>query len=436
MNDDSSITSNIPLTAPECYYDTGRKSYWVKDDDDIWIEVNGSDALKEFYASGYSKKKMVKGMTEAEDGLRQVRMSRNIVFAGPVAGNDAGMKESETGKYLVTRGMSLPNPVEGSWETIAKLGLRLFGPDQWEYVLGWSSNAVRTLHNKEPRWGQLLALAGPASCGKSFWQNRVVTPLLGGRTARPLQYMMGQTSFNEDIIQAEHLLLEDESVKTDHKGRQAFGAHIKSFTVNNSQRFHPKGRSAYVMVTKHFMTLSVNDEPHNLAILPPLDESITDKIMLIKCLAAITDEWPGKGNLAEFEKQIAAEIGAFTHYLLKVHKIVENKQHIRFGISAFQNVDLVEAINGLSAAAELDYLIDACYANDDQRLKGKCIRKSASEIQSDLERHPDTSRRAANMLRWQSACGTYLAELSRQMSKKYIGGSIHARPRIWTIMWS
>jgi hypothetical protein len=80
---------------------------------------------------------------------------------------------------------------------------------------------------------------GRTTAGKSLFQN-LLTLILGGRTAKPYQYMMGATSFNADLFEAEHLAMEDEHASTDIRTRRHFGSQLKNVTVNDSQRCHGK----------------------------------------------------------------------------------------------------------------------------------------------------------------------------------------------------
>src|SRR5258708_40122450 len=94
--------------------------------------------------------------------------------------------------------------------------------------------------------------------------------------------MAGLTHFNKDLFAAEHLMIEDEVASTAIKHRRHFATRIKDFTVNEVQSCHAKGRDAISLRPFWRLTISLNDEPENLLILPPIDESLEDKIMLLK----------------------------------------------------------------------------------------------------------------------------------------------------------
>lgn len=430
-----SVMDSLPRAKLEAYFDPSRGKYWMQISNGTWTASSKEDTLYALERLGYNTKPHKgKSFSEADDELARIRMERSISFAGPVAGNMAGIRKLASGEqYLVTSSPTLPTPTPGNWDHIRTLGERLFGAEAFEYVLGWSANAVRSLHTNRCRRGQLLVLAGPAQCGKSFWQNRVISPLLGGRVARPIQYMLGQTSFNEDIIKSEHLMMEDESSKTDIRSRRHLGTNIKNFTVNVTQRVHPKGRDAFVVESSHYMSMSLNDESENLAILPLFDDSIEDKIMLIHCRPAINAEWPGQVSQTYLEDAVLAEMGAFTHYLLHEHVIRAEIADYRFGVRAYHDKDLLVAINALSPEEELAVYIEQCYqalAKDKKPLVMNSI-----DIQTQLEQHPDLGLRAKRLLPHSTSCGVYLERLHKRYPALYVKPNPRDRPRKWTINW-
>lgn len=433
-----SIVDKLPLPEPEIYYDAPHRQYWLKDEENAWYQANEAAAIQELDGIGYSAKpEKGKKYSEADIKLAELRKTNHITYAGAVAGNKAGVLSTDAGRVLITRGPRLATPVKGDWSAIWQLGTRLLGEKQFVYMLGWCQNAVRGVMGlgEEVKPGQLLVLAGPAGCGKSFWQNRVITPLLGGRCAKPVQFMSGTTTFNSDLIASEHLMLEDESFKTDLKSRRGFSAAIKNFTVNPTQRAHGKGQNAVSVPSRHWLSMSLNDEPENLAVLPPLEQSINDKLMLFKCEQAINNEWPGdKTACTELQKTVLTQIPAFMFHLVFEYDVPKVLENTRYGIDRYHHPEIVERINCQSPEAQLEYLIDACY---DQKAKEKGVLEAKQEeIQLTLMSNPTLQQMAGRLLSWPTATGTYLSKLADQNPDKFIKPSKHQKPhRLWKIRW-
>jgi hypothetical protein len=134
----------------------------------------------------------------------------------------------------------------------------------------------------ERRKGQAIFLCGQHDCGKSFLQNYIITPLLGGRVALPYKYLNGDTQFNSELFAAEHLCLDDDVPFTDSKARRRFGTYIKSVTASDCTPCFTKYRTPVTLSPFWRLTVSTNDEPENLMIIPVLDESLIDKVMLFE----------------------------------------------------------------------------------------------------------------------------------------------------------
>ena len=54
-----------------------------------------------------------------------------------------------------------------------------------DLLFGWLKIAHESLRTGKLRVGQALAFAGPRECGKSLLQNHIITPIVGGRSAKP-----------------------------------------------------------------------------------------------------------------------------------------------------------------------------------------------------------------------------------------------------------
>src|SRR5262249_54541304 len=120
------------------------------------------------------------------------------------------------------------------------------------------------------------------NCGKSLVQAHILTPLLGGRVENPYQYMVGDTSFNSELAGAGHLMLEDESPAKDMATRRRLGTYVKKFAANKQSKTHGKGKEGLTLSPFQRLSVSVNDDPEHLEVLPPIDETLSDKIFLLK----------------------------------------------------------------------------------------------------------------------------------------------------------
>lgn len=428
------------MTAPSdalprlsAYYDVARKTYYITNRTGDFIEVTETALRRHLRASGINPE-CARGqlVSELDEALNNFQLDSAVHYAGPLAGCSKGVHESCGTRILVTSSPRLIEPVPGGFPMLAKLLENLFTDevtDQQPYILAWLKIAIEALRAGVIRPGQVLAMAGPANCGKSLLQN-IITLLLGGRSAKPFRYMSGKTPFNSDLFAAEHLMIEDESASTDIRIRRELGARIKDLTVCEVQSCHAKGRPALSLRPFWRVSISLNDEPENLMILPPMDETLADKMHLLKVhkreMPMRTDTADGR---SKFWTAITAELPAFVHHLLN-WEIPEHIRDDRFGVKEFHHPDLLSAIDDLAPETRLLSLIDAVLFAD-AGPGNRAVELTAEEIESRLV-NSGMAYEARRLLSWSTACGVYLSRLSVKYPKRFEHQRTKSN-RVWLI---
>jgi hypothetical protein len=152
-------------------------------------------------------------------------------------------------------------------------------------------------------------------------------------------------------------MISDEVPKTDITSRRMLGTHIKDFAGNDGQRFHGKHANARGLKPFWRMSMSVNDEIENLSMLPVLEGSVLDKVMVFKtgrpnCLPTCDRERD------PFRLEIKSQLPAFIASLLD-HQIPENLEGGRFGITNYINLEISGALEEISHETQLYDLMEA-----------------------------------------------------------------------------
>ena len=415
----------------EAYYDPTRKSYWLADDRGEFIEVNETSLERHLRKAGFEGKGEDELVSAIDEKIIRIQECADVLYAGPLAGHPVGVQEMCGQRILVTRAPRVLKPLEGECPTIEGLITALLDDpvhDQISILMGWLKIGYEALSNWKLRHGQALAMAGPRDCGKSLLQN-LITEMLGGRSAKPYRYMCGATDFNGDLFGAEHLMIEDEVAFTDIRARRAFGARIKDFTVNTVQSCHAKNRQALSVKPLWRLTITLNDEPENLLILPPIDESLEDKIILFK---AYKRPLPMQTSTLEgyqrFMARLLAEVPAFLHLLVN-YQIPERLKSERFGVTHFHHPELLASLSEMSPEMRLLGVIDAHLGEGD----GPAGRWTGTA--SELERMLYESKgahEARRLLDWNNATGTYLGRLAKKMPHRVSQERTNSS-RIWHI---
>ena len=132
----------------------------------------------------------------------------------------------------------------------------------------------------------------------------------------------------------------------------------KNITVNDWQRCHAKNRVAISLAPFWRLTVAVNDEPENLMVLPPIDESIEDKIIILR---ASRFQMPMPTATIEqrkaFWQKLVDELPAFLAFLFQ-WEIPSKLVSARFDVTHFHHPDILQAIDNLAPESRLLRLID------------------------------------------------------------------------------
>ncbi|MDR0727379.1 MAG: hypothetical protein LBF26_00565 [Puniceicoccales bacterium] len=263
------------------YYDNKNKEFLVRNNQGIWIRQNDSQLSLHLKNARFGVDRTRNELLSAfeKEKLRIIKEC-GVEYAGPLAGYREGFY-GEKG-WLITQSPNLFFPESGKWDTLNSVLAAIFEDNfrQLDYIHGWLKISLEALYAGRYFPRQALVFAGERGCGKSLFQN-IITALLGGRCAKPYASMSGE-KFNGELFGAEHLMIEDEVPHVDMRARKAFGNKIKQFTSSEMQRCNCKHREAVMLSPRWHLTISLNDEPEDLGVLPPIDSGIADKIMLFK----------------------------------------------------------------------------------------------------------------------------------------------------------
>lgn len=420
-----------PTDGESDYYDAERKEYLVRNSEGTWLSYNESQYKRFLRSRGLSAKPPEGATLSRQDtAILATQDTRSLVYAGSLAGWRAGVHMAPVGRILVTKGPRLIVPTPGDWPRLETFLQSLLqdDPAQFPILMSWLKIAFEALSSFTFRPGQVLAIAGPRNCGKSLFQ-KILTELLGARFARPYAFMAGRTEFNKDLFAAEHLVVEDDVPSTRLEDRRNFGAHIKEITANEGQRLHAKHRDALVLSVFWRLTITVNDEPENLMILPPIDESLADKIILLRARqATLPCETESSEGRARCWQLLSAELPAFAA-ALQNWQIPEDLRSHRYGVRHFHHPHILQILADLAPESKLAEILDAA-------LFASAAASPWSGTAAELERYllssNDYGGETRRLLTFNTACSVYLGRLAIRLPDRYIRQHTREGNR-WTI---
>ncbi|MEK7953991.1 hypothetical protein [Luteolibacter soli] len=403
------------------YFEPYSSRYLVRNATGRWLPLLESGYKRHLRARGLkSKPDEGDALSDIDAAILDVQDHRDISHYGPICGKNAGLLEANGQRILVTEDLRLPEPAAGSWANLRAVleGLLQRGEEEATGRLqvatfhGWIRSSVKALRAGELQQQQALALCGPPRCGKSFLQG-IITHMLGGRGAKAERYFSGRTPFNADLYAAEHLMLEDEHCSTRIENRLKLGSSLKQHTVSTYLgSLHAKGRNAVNLPGWWRVSITLNDDPEAMMVLPPLDQHIADKIIILR---ASVFQWPmpmeSTSDRTGFHARIVSEIPAYLHWLL--HEWQAPREVIdphRYNVATFHHPELAEALHCFSPEAELHELLQLAYA--DAALHRRSVEATAAEIEAAV-RYRDPAR-ADRLFSFRNACSTYLGRLVKK----------------------
>lgn len=325
------------------YFDS--KNYW-ECNAGVWRSLGRTDALLAIKSRGVSDK-TPKGATlsDAERVLRHVQSDGRIEAAGPLINYAPGAVELGGRKFLNTVNLHPVVPatteitldLEVDCPFINKFLRKLFGNESaFQHFLAWLRRAYYNVRHHKALFGQTLFFCGPVNNGKTLLTIRIIAPLLGGKYSDPTDYFFGRTSFSEDLFSGALLLINDSAPARDEKERIKFGSMIKQFVVNPSHTYHPKfcPRTTVHWVGRICCTL--NDDPTSVSILPDLNDSSADKVMIFGT-HPFDGDWP-----TDVEILIEKELPKFAAYLEAYQPPPEVLSNDRMGVKAWHDKRILE----------------------------------------------------------------------------------------------
>lgn len=364
-------TSNTNYDALEIPFEVyhlakGDKYFW-KDDAGRFQGHGVEDFRRLLRLNGISGKNADGELTSAHDHLIQrVQSKHGVDVAMPLAGYGAGLREMNGVRLLVTVPPKLPQPQAGDYPALGRLLSELAGVGkddhgdvQLKTLTLWLARAWRSIAEDRTLSGHCLILAGPRSASKTMFQERIITAILGGRKAKAALVLVKDKDFTADLASSEHLYLADELVSKDYRARMNLAEKIKSFVANRGQSVHPKGVDQMTLDPRWRLSISLNDEPDRLAMLPPLDDAdIADKVILLRChpVTRPSDDLEQE----RWIKQLIEEIPAFLHdaIAMQVPDELRELDGVRFGLRSFLHPGLMADMNANESESTAMAVID------------------------------------------------------------------------------
>jgi hypothetical protein len=375
LSQDASLRTEVEKTE-RWYYDQSAKVYWVRmsdAEDAEWVSLSEKHFALHIQVHGVQDRvNPLTSMNLIDEEILRTTMQRRVSYAGALAGWKRGVVKFNGTRALITRSPDMIKPVDGDTPILdAVMSTVLCGQeedgtviDQRESFFAWWKHALASLYDGRPRNGLAMAIAGEKNCGKTLVKN-IVKMSFGGAEALPYRWMIGEDNFNRTLSESPLWTVDDAAASTKGEDRGELGAQIKQIVANSALSFRGMHQEAVTLNPFRRLFFCLNIEPDRLLVLPPMDDDIDDKIMLLKAYKGklpMPTRTPAEQDA--FWGAMMAELPAWIGRLLSA-SFGEHEEG-RFGVRPYHHPHIMQELSNVGAEMSvLDWIDRAAKSKDD-----------------------------------------------------------------------
>ena len=342
-------------------------AYHMPAPDGRWLELNSPNIRAALLADGIEGKRPKDApLSDLDRLLLFIRERRSVDLPlHALAGYFSGCHVIGGRRVLVRTSPTIikAEASPGGWPTWAAFLTALLGEQRWR-LLAWVMMGYQSPVSGSRDRAPVCILIGPAGGGKSRIQNFLLTPAFGGRQANPTEWLFGEDRFNSDLSTAEHLAVKEIPAVMKGDVRAHFKERIKMLAVNDTFRVAAKFAEAANLDPFWRLSITANDTPDALRMLPALSNDISDKVLLFRTTAApLPMPTNTTAERIAFRETLAAELPALLYDLTETDDLRNQHPHLfggRFGLREYADPELAARLREDAPEMELWDLIERC----------------------------------------------------------------------------
>ena len=291
-------------------------------------------------------------VSEVKRALFQINTAKRVEAGLPFCFTKSPIVKHENRTYFNTARVTPLSPIDRDvthedFPVIWDWMNHMLG-SQIDHEIDWLSFAYQNALAGTPKRGHAHFLVGPPNCGKTLYNTQVLGQLFGGGI-KASEYLTGKSDWTDHLFEYGAWLVDDEAPSASPAMHTAFTAKLKEHIANDSFLIHGKFKKSGRVFWRGRISCTLNDDPVSMRLMPDLDMSIKDKLMVFKC----NDGYNFGGDVKGIIKK---ELPAFAQYLAN-YEIPDERKDVRFGVKAFINEDLEERARADSRYSHIIELI-------------------------------------------------------------------------------
>ena len=301
--------------------------------------------------------------SDVERVLDHLQQVNRVLGAASLINYPPGLVEFNAERLLNTQNLRPVKPIAGTGDPLKDF------PWMWAFMNGlfprpelkpldhflcWTRRSYDNVLNYEKYNGQAVFICGPKNNGKTLLCLKIIKPLLGNKDSNPIDYLTGDTNFNDDLFEAALLAVNDEDSPRNDASRARMLAKLKGLVVNPTHKHHAKFDKRFTIEWLGRIFVTLNDDPGAVGMLMEVSQNTRDKQMFFATQ-------PYKGTFPpkkELEAIIAKELPYFAHWLLYVYQPpADVLSDDRMGVNSYFDPHILELANQQTFRSNLSELL-------------------------------------------------------------------------------
>lgn len=293
--------------------------------------------------------------------------------------------------------------------------------------LAWCKYFYTGCLEQNPRPGQVLILVGPTGVGKTFFMRNVIGALVGGY-ADASTHLVGGDKWTSHLCDKALWMVDDSSPAADNKSYVMYSSKIKSYVANATTHYDQKYEKTGDVPFDGRITICANTDAESLRILPSIDQSSGDKIIMLR----VSDKVAEFSTRDDLEKIIPEELPYFARFLLD-WDYPEGTfcPTARFGVTGYHHPDLIIESRRQGQAGVLFDILSEFMQEQHKRFADDTLVMTAARLYSELSAYNAVCMREFTTRGMAVALGI----LAKQGHRIYSVVDTHTRTMTWKIMY-
>jgi hypothetical protein len=338
------------------------RHYWRKGEDGYWRYRNKQDAIMWLKGKGISARTSPKETaSEAEKVLLLAQDVREVKAAAPIVHDSREVVIINGERYLNISTVKIMQPADSgdpaNWPWLHDFFWKIWASPQEEqrdHFLAWLQHYYVCCLNGRPAQGQAIVIAGAPSRGKTFLNYQILGRIMGGHSDAT-DFLMGKTNFNKENAEVALWPIDDTRGAGSWENKSAFSAALKKHVANPQVRCEGKGVNACTIPWKGRIVVTCNTDKESLDIVPHLNATIKDKLMLF-----MWGDWqakflPAGGSEAVVAKELPYFLAWLRGWKPPAHVLADNP---RYAVKAYHHPTMLREARDASPAARLEEMLE------------------------------------------------------------------------------